>query len=123
MQLTKNFNSVEFDCKDGTKVPKYLLPNLRRLAKNLQVLRDELGVPIHILSGYRTVKHNKAIGGRPASMHLKAIAADMACKEYTAEMIQNKIEELIKEGKMQEGGLGKYKTFTHYDVRNYKARW
>ena len=31
--------------------------------------------------------------------------------------------QLIKEGKMKEGGIGIYSTFVHYDVRGWKARW
>ena len=33
------------------------------------------------------------------------------------------IEGLIESGKMKEGGIGVYPTFTHYDIRNRKARW
>jgi hypothetical protein len=33
------------------------------------------------------------------------------------------IEKLIAAGKMEEGGLGIYSTWIHYDHRNVKARW
>ena len=48
MQLTKNFNRQEFDCKDGTKVPDEFLPNVQEVANNLQILRDYLKVPVRI---------------------------------------------------------------------------
>ena len=32
-------------------------------------------------------------------------------------------DHLISEGKMVQGGLKAYDTFTHYDIRGYKARW
>lgn len=123
MKLTKNFNSIEFDCKDGTPVPESLMANIKKLAENLQVLRDEVGEPIHIISGYRTAKHNKSINGASGSLHLKAMAGDIMCKQTPPRKLQSIIERLIKKGKMQQGGLGKYNTFTHYDVRDYKARW
>ncbi len=34
-----------------------------------------------------------------------------------------RIEKLIAAGKMEEGGLGIYSTWVHYDHRNVKARW
>ena len=61
MKLTTNFNIEEFACKDGTPVPKRFYDNCKELAENLQVLRDSLGVPLEVLSGFRTVKHNKKI--------------------------------------------------------------
>lgn len=123
MQLTKNFNSAEFDCKDGTPVPEKYMDNVQKLAENLQVLRNELGVPVHVFSGYRTARHNKTVGGKKNSQHLYAKAADIVVKKFTPYMVQEIIERLIGEGKMAEGGLGKYKTFTHYDCRKKPARW
>lgn len=40
MKLEENFHISEFKCKDGTKVPEEYLDNVKKLAKNLQVLRD-----------------------------------------------------------------------------------
>ena len=42
MQLTKNFNRQEFDCKDGTKVPDEFLQNVQEVANNLQILKYQL---------------------------------------------------------------------------------
>lgn len=124
MKLTENFDSKEFDCKDGTPVPEKYMPNLRVLARNLQVLRDEVGVPVNVSgSGYRTPKHNKKVGGAPKSQHLTASAADISCIGITPRMLADKIEELIIEGRMQDGGIGVYPTFVHYDIRHAKARW
>jgi len=41
----------------------------------------------------------------------------------TPQEVADLIEELISQGKMKEGGLGRYNTFTHYDIRGYNARW
>lgn len=124
MQLTKNFKLSEFDCKDGTPVPTKYIPNAREVANNLQVLRDHLGVPVSITgSGYRTPAHNKAVGGAPKSQHLTCSGADINAKGLTPKQLASKIEALIKDGKMKQGGLGVYKTFVHYDIRGTKARW
>jgi uncharacterized protein YcbK (DUF882 family) len=124
MKLTKNFSLKEFDCKDGTPVPKVYYNNVQELTNNLQVLRDYLGVPVEITgSGYRTPSWNKNVGGAKNSQHLTASAADINAKGYTPIKLAAVIEKLIKEGKMKQGGLGIYAGFVHYDIRGTKARW
>ena len=44
----------------------------------IQPLRDNLGIPIHINSGYRCPELNKAVGGVPTSQHQKGEAADLS---------------------------------------------
>lgn len=123
MQLTKNFKLSEFDCKDGTPVPDILLPNVKELCDNLQKLRDAIGKPIHINSAFRTVSYNEKVGGASKSQHLLGKAADITVNGMTPKEVADKIEELIKAGKMKQGGLGRYNNFTHYDIRGKKARW
>lgn len=125
MQLTTNFALSEFACHDvaGTLVPQQYLNNVKLLATNLQVLRSSLGVPVHILSGYRTPAHNAAVGGAKASQHLVAKAGDLTVAQLSPKELHARIEQLIAEGKMKQGGLGLYPGFVHYDVRGYKARW
>lgn len=124
MKLTENFNSSEFDCKDGTKVPEKFMANCKEVAKNLQVLRNELGVPVTITgSGYRTLSHNTKVKGAKNSQHLTCSAADINAKGYTPKELAAKIEVLIKNGKMKQGGIGIYSGFVHYDIRGTKARW
>jgi uncharacterized protein YcbK (DUF882 family) len=123
MKLTENFSKAEFDCHDGSEMPSDVLENVKELAKNMQVLRDELGVSIHLTNGYRSPSHNKKVGGAKNSMHLYGKACDMKVKGMTPKQVLLVIERLIKEGKMMQGGIGLYNTFTHYDIRGTKARW
>ena len=83
MQLTPNFNLNEFHFRDSRKIPPEYMPNVKELAANLQVLRDEIGAPIHINSCYRPPDYNKKIGGAKTSQHLTASAADITCKTHT----------------------------------------
>ena len=122
-KLTENFSLSEFKCKDGSEVPNEYLNNVIELAKNLQVLRDEIGKPITINSAYRSPKYNAKVGGAKNSQHLVAKASDLRVSGITPKELANVIERLIKEGKMKQGGIGIYKTFTHYDIRGTKARW
>jgi uncharacterized protein YcbK (DUF882 family) len=123
MQLTENFNLEEWRCKDGTPVPENLICNVQKCAENLQVLRDYLGEPVKLNSGYRTPEYNKKIGGAPKSQHTLGKAADITVKSKTPKQLKAVIEKLIKEGKMHNGGIGEYKGFIHYDVRPKPARW
>jgi uncharacterized protein YcbK (DUF882 family) len=123
MRITENFSLSEFDCKDGSELPIALLPNVLDLADNLQVLRDYLGVPISINSAYRSLEHNRKIKGSTKSQHLLAKAADIVVESKSPDEVANIIKYLISEGKMIQGGIKAYDTFTHYDIRGYKARW
>ncbi len=123
MQLTKNFNLSEFACKDGSETPAHLIPNIQKLAENLQVLRDFLGCSIHINSGYRSPAYNKKIGGATFSQHVQGKAADIRTDKYTPEQVLAAVEKLIVEGKVKFGGVGIYNSWLHVDTRETKARW
>lgn len=123
MQLTENFSKSEFDSKDGADMPLDVLENIKVLAKNLQVLRDSIDRPIKINSGYRSPEHNKKIGGVKNSQHVKGKAADIVVSGISPQVLHKIISNLIEEGKMDQGGLGLYNSFVHYDIRGTKARW
>lgn len=123
MILTENFDREEFDCRDGTPVPPELMQNVLKLAEQLQILRDNLGESIHVNSGYRTTAYNKRVGGKPASQHLQAKAADITCKSKTPKQLAAYIEKLITAGTLKFGGIGVYPGFVHVDIRSSRARW
>ena len=122
-KLTENFSLEEFKCNDGSDVPNEYLKNVVELANNLQVLRDFIKKPITINSAYRSPKYNAKVGGAKNSQHLVAKASDLRVEGITPKELANVIEKLIKAGKMKQGGIGVYNTFTHYDIRGTKARW
>lgn len=122
-QLTKNFNIKEFACKDGTPVPEKYFENVQELANNLQVIRDYFNSSLLINSAYRTPIHNKKVGGVSTSTHLSAKAADIKVKGKTSKQVYDAVLELIKKGKIKNGGVGLYDTFVHFDIRNSPARW
>jgi uncharacterized protein YcbK (DUF882 family) len=123
MKITNNFNLEEFDSKCGREMPSQVVTNIIELAKNLQVLRDEVKKSIQITSGYRSPEHNAKVKGAKLSQHITGMAADIKVSGMTPKQVAEVIERLIAEKKMKEGGIGIYKTWLHYDHRNTKARW
>ena len=123
MRLTNNFSKEEFDSKDGSEMTQEVFMNVQELAKNLQVLRDEIKRPIKINSGYRSPSHNAKVKGAIRSQHLLGTAADIVVNGKTSTQVAALIEQLIAQGKMKEGGLKAYKSFTHYDIRGKNIRW
>lgn len=79
VNLSANFVVREFACKDGTD--KVLID--LDLVKVLQKIREKLGVPITINSGYRTASHNAKVNGAPNSLHLQGRAADIVAMGKT----------------------------------------
>tara|TARA_R110000824_G_scaffold150209_6_gene320744 strand:+ start:3574 stop:3978 length:405 start_codon:yes stop_codon:yes gene_type:complete len=122
-QLSKNFKKSEFKCRDGTAVPTDLMSDLEELVENLQIIRDHIEKPMRIISGYRTPKYNRRIGGARKSQHMKAKAADIVVRGIKPKELREIITNLIKEGKIKKGGVGLYTSFVHYDTRGWNARW
>lgn len=77
----------------------------------LQALRKRLGVPFTPNSAYRSIAHNKKVGGSPNSMHLHGKAFDIPIKKGMT-------REQIKLAARSEGftGIGEYGTFIHVDT-------
>jgi len=113
IQVSKNFKLKEFQCKDGNHQVRLD----SQLLKKLQELRDRIGKPIIINSGYRTKEYNKLIGGSPNSQHLLGRAADISMTNMNPREVARVAEEIGF------GGIGIYRDFLHVDVRKVRARW
>lgn len=125
---TKNFRFKEFWTRtpEGTREPppRELWGNLQRVMNNLEAIRAALGgVEMTISSGYRSPWHNRDAGGVPNSYHLKAMAADFVVPSMRQSEVQNVVKRLMDEGKIDEGGIGKGQTFTHYDTKGTFSTW
>lgn len=113
MNLTKNFTKEEMACKHcgQCKMDDGFM-------KKIQELRDSWGRPIRITSGYRCETHNKAVGGKPDSQHLKGIAADIDVSGMTG---NERFWFLDMAMSLGFRGIGIDKNFLHLDYRSSSA--
>lgn len=87
MKLSKNFALAELieagsarrlGLEEQFNPSDEVIINMTKLCCNvLQPLREAVGSPIQITSGFRSPKVNKAVGGAKNSDHLKGKAADV----------------------------------------------
>ncbi|MDX2189926.1 MAG: D-Ala-D-Ala carboxypeptidase family metallohydrolase [Bacteroidota bacterium] len=102
--LSKNFTLEEM-LQSQTAVRKNIneqftpspevISNLKEVCKHiLQPLREKLGYPIQISSGYRCPRLNKAIGGASKSQHTLGMAIDIIDNKNGNKYLFDKIKEL-----------------------------
>lgn len=140
-KLSKHWKDIKYftitEILNGRDVPEELLENIIPTVKVLDKLREFYGKPIYINSTYRPASYNKAVGGKPKSLHLEFNAID-----FTVENIKDlpKLYGTLCEWDAKDGflpvlakpsgnlGLGIYKRFLHIDTRavlgrTSPARW
>ena len=124
MKLTENFDREEFECKDGSEMPIEVQLNIAELAIQLEIVRAHFNAPVTINSAYRSEEYNATIpGSSKNSQHVLGKAADIVVEGVSPDEVADAIDFLISTGMLKEGGLGRYNTFTHYDIRGTRARW
>lgn len=84
IQLSPHFSLDELTHSDlaarrgiDNTPPAFVIENLRRLAGGLEQVREVLGCPVIITSGYRSPAVNRAVGGSTMSAHCEGHAADI----------------------------------------------
>jgi uncharacterized protein YcbK (DUF882 family) len=73
-RLSRNFTLGEFQSKCGADTV-LVHP---ALIVGIQAVRDAIGKPLTVNSGFRTVDHNQAVNGSTNSFHLYGMAADLS---------------------------------------------
>lgn len=106
--LSKHFRAREFQTGKCNIV---IVSNM--LLRVLDTLRDKIGEPIYINSGYRTPEHNKAVGGSTLSYHMYGMAADIRADGHTPKQLYTILDDMLEGW----GGLEEHETFLHVDVR------
>lgn len=106
-KISEHFTDLELNCKCGCG--KTVDPALLNL---LEGMRFEYGKPLAVTSGARCEEHNRKEGGKPGSLHLKGLAADIVCNDSASRY------QLIRLAyELGFSGIGIAKTFIHLDLR------
>ena len=123
-KLSEHFKVKEFRCKDGSdeiKIEMNMIPILEKIHAHFGASA------VNIVSGYRTPKHDKAVGGKGSGNHCEGKAVDFVVKQNGKAVQSAKVALYLEDIGMT--GIG-YKcggsaTSTHMDVnyRTFERRW
>jgi len=110
---------------DGAKLPTagygiaYKLGEVIQKIGNASTAENLTGLTIN--SHYRSPVHNCKVNGASDSLHKTGAAVDIGTSD--PEKLRTIILDLIAKKEIPQGGVGWYKSFIHYDMRGFKARW
>lgn len=114
-KIGQHFKVREFACKDGSQV--VFIDDC--LVFILDILRNQVGKPVYINSGYRTPTRNKEVDGAKYSYHMRGMAADIRINGMTAKEIAKKLNKIVPP---DEYGIIVYASWVHVDTRPNKYR-
>ena len=109
-QLTEHFTKEEFDCMCGCGNGDIVIDE--KLVYELECVRVHYGKSMVITSGIRCLSHNRKIGSRDTSSHVKGLAADISCGDMGTRL--DLVKRLLRDGEFTR--LGVNKDFIHVDV-------
>lgn len=99
MKLSKYFTYSELTFSETAKRLKYTnqpppkeLKSLTNTAQQLDKVRELLGCPVIVNSGYRSLVVNRAIGSSDNSQHVRGEAVDFRTHQYTPRQIVEMIK-------------------------------
>lgn len=101
-QLTPHFSLDELSFSEAgsrngidNKIPDIYIPNAKRVADALEIIRAHYNMPIHVLSCYRSTTVNNLVGGSKTSAHMTASAADFKVNGHGIREVCLEIPKLI----------------------------
>lgn len=119
-RLSDRFTTREFECQCANASCQVQRLNVKIIHK-LQIIREALGAPIKVTSGYRCKAHQKALESTPGietvsvSQHVLGNAADISVdKSLFTKLL------MLAESNFLAVGIGK--SFLHVDLRGPKVR-
>ena len=117
-KIGKYFAAGEFMCHDDSYSYLRVSP---KLVDALDKVRQIIGRPIMIHSGYRPPAYNASIGGVGNSTHIDGLAADISAVGIATAALHQVVDDVIGTS----GGVGCYplQQFVHLDVRGHHSRW
>ena len=101
MKIGTYFDDYEFACKcgrhgydsDGHPILDHVID--KRLVDVLDAIRERIGKPIEVLSGYRCPEHNAEVRGVPNSQHVEGTAADITSHKWPRNVGPTALDDII----------------------------
>ena len=110
---------AEMACRDGTPYPdEWRIERALPIGIVFEQIRERVGGPIGINSGYRTLVYNRRIGSKDKSQHPKGRALDLDRPDGITELefLALALEVARRPGSKLRG-IGIYPEFMHIDIR------
>ena len=109
-KLTEHFSKEEFDCQCGCGNGDIVISE--NLVFELECVRVHYGKPMRINSGIRCLSHNRKIGSRDTSSHIKGLAVDISCRDMGTRL--KLVKHLLRDAEFTR--IGFHREFIHVDV-------
>ena len=109
-KLTEHFSKEEFDCQCGCGNGDIIISE--NLVFELECVRVHYGKPMRINSGIRCLSHNRKIGSRDTSSHIKGLAVDISCNNMGTRL--KLVKHLLRDGEFTR--IGFHREFIHVDI-------
>jgi len=106
------FNTNEFRCRGSGEIKVRA-----ELIDRLNEMREYLGRPIIVTSGYRAPWYNAQINGSPTSRHMTGKAVDIRSPGVSIHRMRQ-----IAEKFFGDGGISSYRKHVHVDI-GPRRRW
>lgn len=102
----------------AAEAPEAIRRNIERLCTHLlDPIREAVGRPILVNSGYRSPEHNRRVRGSPTSDHLRGLAADIRIAGLSGEELKKLILPAITQRRLSFDQLIVYPGFVHISYR------
>ena len=102
MNLSPHFTYAEFTRSDTAlrlgltnDLPCDLVHNAKATAAMLERIREFLGCPMAVTSGYRCLELNRAIKSKDTSDHVQALACDFVCPPTPPLLIAQRLAAVV----------------------------
>lgn len=116
LYVAPNFKVKEFACSDGSDVV-LIHPFIPHIC---QLVRNKFNMPFSPNSAYRTVTHNKSVGGANKSNHIYGRAVDIPAKHgVTPKQLYDYVDTLFGDW----GEIGVYTWGIHVGIQEKKERF
>ena len=112
-EFTRSETADKLGIDNSVKSPR-VLGNIAMMWNFLEDVRNELGSPIVITSGYRCSELNRQVGGVPRSLHIQGRAVDIKTNVFDMEELSQILQCYYDDGVLSE--FKKYPTYYHIAI-------